>query len=173
MISSFCYPRNHNSSRKIILDFRVLFVYTWNCETCPNTASYKLQVKTLLEDLNPEEAARNAEARDAKRLSFEPKLTVKDFCRGVLNSTEYRESLYRRVLLDELPPAVECMMWDRAWGKTVEKVEIKDTTAPLEALTVEELEARALYLVGVARRLRDSDTDTDTTSDTTPTGAIH
>lgn len=133
-------------------------------------------MKTLLEDLNPEEAARNAEARDTKRLAFEPKLTVKDFCRGVLNSEEYRESLYRRVLLDELPSAVECMMWDRAWGKTVEKVEIKDTTAPLEALTVEELEARALYLVGVARRLRHSTSEagTDTTSDTTtPIGAIH
>lgn len=124
-------------------------------------------MKTLLEDLNPEEAARNAEARDAKRLSFEPKLTVKDFCRGVLNSQEYRESLYRRVLLDELPPAVECMMWDRAWGKVVDKVEFKDTTDTLANLTVEQLETRALYLVEVARRMRESDTNMSTT------GAVH
>lgn len=125
-------------------------------------------MKSLFEDLNPEEAARNAEARDAKRLAFEPKLTVKDFCKGVLNSQEYRESLMRRVILDELPPAVECMLWDRAWGKTVEKVEVKDTTGQLEELTIEQLETRALYLVGVAQRMRQS-----VENKTGMTGAVH
>lgn len=83
-----------------------------------------------------------------------PKLTVKDFCRSVLSSAQYRESLLRRVIMDELPPAVECMMWDRAWGKVVEKVEFKDTTDPLEDFTIEQLEDRAMKLMEVARRLR-------------------
>lgn len=83
-----------------------------------------------------------------------PKLTVKDFCKEVLRSPQYRESLLRRIIMDELPPAVECMMYDRAYGKTVEKVEWKDTTDPIESLTIEQLEDRAMKLLEVARNLR-------------------
>lgn len=87
------------------------------------------------------------------------KVTVKTFCKGVLNSPEYRNSLLRRIMLDELPPAVECMLWDRAEGKVVNHLEVKDTTNTLEAMTVEQLEDRALFLAEVARRLRSEPTD--------------
>lgn len=82
------------------------------------------------------------------------KITVKGFCKGILSSVQYRESLMRRIIMDELSPAVECMLWDRAHGKTVEKMEFKDTTDPLEELTIEQLEERAVKLLEVARRLR-------------------
>jgi hypothetical protein len=83
-----------------------------------------------------------------------PKLTIKDFCKEVLRSPQYRESLLRRIVMDELPPAVECMLWDRAHGKTADKLEVKDTTDPLEDLTIEQLEDRAMKLLEVARHLR-------------------
>jgi hypothetical protein len=51
------------------------------------------------------------------------KITVGDFCHGVLHSTTYRESLMRRILMDSLPPAVECLMYHYAYGKPVERLE--------------------------------------------------
>jgi hypothetical protein len=82
------------------------------------------------------------------------KMSRKDLCKQILASQEYRESLLRRIVLDALPPAVECMLWDRAEGKVAAKVEVKDTTNALEGMTVEQLESRALFLAEVARRLR-------------------
>jgi hypothetical protein len=87
-----------------------------------------------------------------------PKLTAKAFCKDILNSREYRESIMRRVIMDELPPAIECMLWDRAHGKTVERVEVKDRTESLEDLTPElvaqklERVQRMLMLLQNARR---------------------
>ena len=52
-----------------------------------------------------------------------PELTVRDFCRGVLQSLEYRQSVKDRIALGTLPPAVECRMYDYAYGKPVEHVE--------------------------------------------------
>lgn len=60
----------------------------------------------------------------------------------------------RRIIMDELPAPVELMLWDRAHGKTVEKMEFKDVTDPIEELTLEQLEDRAVKLLEVARRLR-------------------
>jgi hypothetical protein len=82
------------------------------------------------------------------------KMTAKAFFRDVLATREYRESLLRRIVMDELPAAVECMMWDRAHGKAVERVEVKDTTDRLEGLSAEQLEQRALFLADVAHQLR-------------------
>ena len=88
-----------------------------------------------------------------------PKMSAKAFFRDVLATREYRESLLRRVVMDALPSAVETMMWDRAHGKAVERVEVKDTTNRLEALTIEQLEQRALFLADVARQLRNGKSD--------------
>jgi len=52
-----------------------------------------------------------------------PELTVRDFCRGVLESREYRQSVKDRVALGTLPPAVECKMYDYAYGKPVDRIE--------------------------------------------------
>jgi hypothetical protein len=86
-----------------------------------------------------------------------PKVTAKAFCKEILQTREYREALLRRIVMDELPPAVECMLWDRAHGKTVDKVEVKDTTDPLEELTIEQLEERAMRLLEAARGMRKQD----------------
>lgn len=50
-------------------------------------------------------------------------LTGIEFCQGIVDSREYRESILRRVLLDELAPAVECRLLDMAWGKAPQRLE--------------------------------------------------
>jgi hypothetical protein len=49
--------------------------------------------------------------------------TAESFARRVIHSREYRESLLRRVLLDELPAAVEALLWHYGYGKPTERVE--------------------------------------------------
>lgn len=87
------------------------------------------------------------------------KMTVKAFCKGVLESPQYRESLLRRIVMDDLPPQIEAMMWDRAHGKVIDKLEVKDTSNALEDLTVEQLEERAMYLAEIAKSLRTTEVD--------------
>lgn len=82
------------------------------------------------------------------------KLAVKAFCRAILASPQYRESLMRRILMDTLPTNIEHMLWDRAEGKVVEKLEVKDTSAPLSTLSADALEERAKLLVTRAQQLR-------------------
>lgn len=50
-------------------------------------------------------------------------MSVKDFCRGVLASREYRLSVLNRITLGTLPSAVECKMYDYAYGKPTEHIE--------------------------------------------------
>lgn len=90
------------------------------------------------------------------------KVTVKDFCRGIIESPEYRMSISHRITLGTLPPAVETMIWDRAYGKTIEKVEIKDTTDPLEDFTIEQLQDRARRLLAAAQALSDGEPEMTT-----------
>lgn len=85
------------------------------------------------------------------------KFSARDFCRGILNSLEYRQFLRDRIVLGTLPPQIECMLWDRAEGKVVEKVEIKDTTDPLDNFDADQLEDRARRLLELARQLRTND----------------
>ena len=84
-------------------------------------------------------------------------LNGRDLARYVLNSTQYRESILRRILFDELPPAVETKLMDYAWGRPTERVEINDNRSNLENLTTEELEQKALVLATLARQLRNRD----------------
>jgi hypothetical protein len=63
-------------------------------------------------------------------------LTVKEFCRGVLTSREYRQSILDRVTRGTLPPAIECRMYDYAYGKPVEHVEhTGEHGQPIEVIT--------------------------------------
>ena len=80
------------------------------------------------------------------------KTTVKEFCQGVLSSEEYRRSIVRRVAADSLPSAVECKMYEYAYGKPVDRVEIKNTDR-LEDLSTEELRNRLLGLMTQAADL--------------------
>lgn len=63
-------------------------------------------------------------------------LTVRDFCRGVLQSREYRQSVLDRITLGLLPPAVECKMYDYAYGKPPDRVEHTGKDGrPIESIT--------------------------------------
>lgn len=90
------------------------------------------------------------------------KVSVETFCREVLNSPEYRQSIRNRITLGILPAQVECLMYHYAHGKPVEKVEVKDDrSSALETMTVEQLESRALFLADVARRMREQANEDD------------
>ncbi len=82
------------------------------------------------------------------------KLSVKSLAKGILTSPQYRESLVRRIIAGTLPPAVECKLFEYAYGKPVDKVEIIDGRNNLEELSTEQLEAKARELVVLARKLR-------------------
>jgi len=69
-------------------------------------------------------------------------LTAKDFSKKVLQSQTYRDSLLRRIMLDELPPALECKLYDYAYGKPVERVEVRELPADYSDLTDEQLKER-------------------------------
>lgn len=85
-------------------------------------------------------------------------LDGRSFARMVLNSTQYRESIMRRILFDELPAAVETKLMDYAWGRPTEHLEINDQRNNLENLSTAELEQRALFLASLARQLHNNDT---------------
>lgn len=87
-------------------------------------------------------------------------MDARQFARFILNSTQYRESVLRRVLMDELPAAVETKLMDYAWGRPTERIQIDDKSSRLEDMTSEELEQRALYLATRARQLRMNDEST-------------
>lgn len=80
--------------------------------------------------------------------------SAKAFARDIVSSSTYRESIARRVLMDELPPAVEVLLLHYAYGKPVERLEVETTSTDLSAMSVEQLESRALRLAGLARTLR-------------------
>jgi len=85
-------------------------------------------------------------------------LDARSLARMVLNSTQYRESLMRRILFDELPPAVETKLMDYAWGRPTERIEITDNTNRFAGMTSEQLEQHALFLATLARQLCERDT---------------
>src|SRR6185295_14883674 len=70
------------------------------------------------------------------------KLTAKAFCKEVLDSRQYRESLMRRIITDSLPPAVEQLLYYYGHGKPVDRIEVKETGADLSELTPAQLEQR-------------------------------
>lgn len=110
-------------------------------------------VKSLYDSLHPDAPS----AADTHVLPSTKRMTAKTISRLLLNSEEYRLSLVNRIITGTLPSAIECKLWDYAYGKPIEKVEVKDTTNQLENYTPEELEARALFLAETARRIRMND----------------
>lgn len=101
------------------------------------------------------------------------KASIKVFCRGILMSKEYRDSLLRRIMMDDLPPAVESLLYHYCYGKPKERVEIEDVTDRLENLTVEQLEERAMFLAQCAKRLRRGPAGNDDNQDVGDVGAVH
>lgn len=78
----------------------------------------------------------------------------KAFALAVLNSREFRQFIVNGVTLGDLPTPLVLRLMDHAWGKPVERVEVRDTTNDAESLTAEQLEDRALRLAEMARSIR-------------------
>jgi hypothetical protein len=53
-------------------------------------------------------------------------IEVKAACGQLVDNTEYRKQLARRLIAGKLAPALECMLWHYAKGKPIERVEVKD-----------------------------------------------
>lgn len=106
-------------------------------------------MKSLYDSLHPDENQNSISAEQPTLKS------AKAISRKLLESPEYQASLIRRIASDSLPAAVECKLYDYAYGKPVDKVEVKDTTESLEHMTSEQLEARAMALATLARKMRE------------------
>jgi len=90
-------------------------------------------------------------------------------CKEILSSIEYREHLYRLIVRDALPPAIETMLYHYAEGKPVERLEVSEKPVVLDNLTAEELEARVQRLQDLVKVVRAQET-----SDEPPhTGPVH
>lgn len=113
-------------------------------------------MKSLAEALGTVDPAQ-PEAPAPSITPLSTKFTARDFCRAIINSPEYRLSLTQRIILGELPPAVECMIWDRASGKVVERMEFEDKTKRLEDNPREVLEQKARVLNDLLDQLRMND----------------
>lgn len=70
---------------------------------------------------------------------------AQSFARGLLTSTAYRDSLEKRLLAGDLPPAVESMLWHYAFGKPIEQVEVsmRQAEQDLSRLSMQELLEKA------------------------------
>lgn len=82
------------------------------------------------------------------------RLSVKERAREILESPEYFQSVVDRIRLGTLPPAVEIRFYDEAYGKPIERVEVKDVTDDVDNMNYEELEREAERLLALARELR-------------------
>jgi hypothetical protein len=80
-------------------------------------------------------------------------LTGPEYAKRVLRSREFHYYVLNGLVMRDLPPAILVKLMDHGWGKPVEHVEVKDTTDHLNGLSVEQLEARALFLADSARKL--------------------
>lgn len=86
-------------------------------------------------------------------------LTVQDFCRGVLASREYRQSVLDRIVLGTLPSAVELRMYDYAHGKPVEHFEVRDKSdfLDLEPKQVQQRLERVQHMLQILQESRDAE----------------
>ena len=119
------------------------------------------QAKNLAEFLG----VQNPRERESPRTPDPGILTPKRFCQAVLNSPEFRTYIVNGLVLGDIPPAIVIRLMDTGWGKPVDRLEVHETAAPLEQLSVEQLEDRALFLASLARKIRESEAD--------DTGSVH
>jgi hypothetical protein len=68
------------------------------------------------------------------------------FAAAVISDADYRESVWRRIFNDELPPQIEALLWYYTAGKPVERVNLTDETdhEDLEGMTPAELAQEAM-----------------------------
>lgn len=118
-------------------------------------APFKSLYDSLLEQglAQPEEAPVSTSEPGGGSLET---LSGRAFAEAVLRSEEFRLYIVEGLSERDLPPAVLCRLIDHGWGKPVDHLEVKDTTAKLEDLSVEDLEQRAMKLAELARLIRTS-----------------
>ena len=84
-------------------------------------------------------------------------LDGKAFAAALLSSPQFRLYVLNGLAAGDLPGSVVIRLMDNGWGKPVDRLEVKDTTDPLDDLSAEQLEDRAARLLEVARQLRTND----------------
>jgi len=83
----------------------------------------------------------------------EPEVSAQDFCKHIVASPEFRMYLMNGILEGSLPGAVIGRIMDHAWGKPVERLEVKDTT-DMDDLPIEAVQERIDFLQDTLRRLQ-------------------
>jgi hypothetical protein len=69
-------------------------------------------------------------------------IEVRAAARTIVDNPNYRAALALRVK-SGTAPHMETLLWHYAYGKPVEKIEVKDTTDEFENITAEQLRERA------------------------------
>lgn len=85
---------------------------------------------------------------------FKVPKTGEEFARAIVCSEDYRRSLKNMIFLGILPPAVHSWLLCTAFGKPIDRLEVKDTTDPIDTLTAEQCEERAMHLLELARSMK-------------------
>ena len=107
------------------------------------------QVKSLAEFLG---ANQPSQAQDARPLTAaQRRMSIREFCKGILQSQEYRDSIVRRIMFDALPAQVEQLIYFYAEGKPVERIEVDSNgEGRFAELTIAQLRSRAAALMQLA-----------------------
>lgn len=111
-------------------------------------------MKSLAEHLGIEPLLPKDEPEQHRDEAFNAEMTDRDFCRGILMSKTYRESIQRRILIDDLPSAVELMLYDRAFGTRKDQLEVTKKESPVSDWSDDDLVQRELMLVREMQRRR-------------------
>ena len=90
-------------------------------------------------------------------------LEIRAFCRSVVESADYRQKLYDDAVARRLSPAVELMLWDRAYGAVPKEIRVDD----VQTLDTSELLSR-MRAIAAAMPVLDSPVGEGDTQ--TPTG---
>jgi hypothetical protein len=104
-----------------------------------------------------------------RRLSIIERNEAKNFALEVVRSEEYRNSVWSRAKTGTLPPQVEIELWNRAYGKCPDKLEVTGAAhAELAGLTTEQLAERAQLVSELLRQQAEAEQDAEPSSKTSP-----
>lgn len=104
-------------------------------------------------DAQPSVAPAPAEDSLARALDEKDPLR---FAQAVLNSQEFKEYIVNSLKLGEIPSGVLLRIMDYAWGRPIDKLEVK-TTVDISTMTAAQLEERAAQLREMAAIVRRSE----------------
>lgn len=79
-------------------------------------------------------------------------IEIRQIAKSIVDDPTYRESLLTRLSAGEAPH-METLMWHYAYGKPVDKIEVKDKTNDLADVSAEELRARSIAVAALASSL--------------------